>query len=421
MKKQKIPITGMVMQDKNIVEMVYVPEEDKTKLLVSNGEEVSVHEQYEANDKLFVPYSESNSLIKNNIVLLPSGASDYESVESLLEEVKNFIHKYVDLAPIFEKLSAHYVLLSWVYDGFNQIPYLRKLGDFGTGKTRFLTTIGSICYKPIFASGSSSISAIFRILDEFKGTLILDEADFKFSDEKADITKILNSGFMKGYPILRCAFNKNKEFDPVGYQVYGCKVIASRKHFHDQALESRFITEKTSFRKLRDDIPNELPNTFEQEALNLRNKLLQYRFDMLTLILEYRVDWKIKGIEPRVNQIFSPLMQLADDDFKKQLKSLAIECSKQIQKDRSATIEYHVLLALKSLLCNSNKVCIKDIADTVFIQYADYYDRKITPRWTGHVVSKSLNIKTYKSSGKFHISPNQEDYLNTLYVRYGLD
>ena len=132
--------------------------------------------------------------------------------------------------------------MSWVFDGFNQLPYFRKVGDFGTGKTRFLTVIGSVCYKPIFASGSSSTAAIFHILDTFRGTLILDEADFRYSDEKADLTKVLNNGFTNGYPVLRCAFNKNKEFDPVGYQVYGCKILASRKHFDDPALESRFIT-----------------------------------------------------------------------------------------------------------------------------------------------------------------------------------
>ena len=87
--------------------------------------------------------------------------------------------------------------------------------------------------------------------------------------------------FTKGYPVLRCAYNKNKEFDPVGYQVFGCKVLASRKHFDDPALESRFITEKTSFKKLRDDVPNELPASFESESLELRNKLLRFRFDML--------------------------------------------------------------------------------------------------------------------------------------------
>ena len=36
----------------------------------------------------------------------------------------------------------------------------------------------------------SQFRPIFHTLDAFKGTLIFDEADFRFSDEKAEIVKI---------------------------------------------------------------------------------------------------------------------------------------------------------------------------------------------------------------------------------------
>ena len=63
-------------------------------------------------------------------------------------------------------------------------------GDYGTGKTRALLAIGSLCYKPFFASGASTVSPIFHVLDAFGGTLVLDEADLRFSDATADLTKI---------------------------------------------------------------------------------------------------------------------------------------------------------------------------------------------------------------------------------------
>ena len=89
----------------------------------------------------------------------------------------------MDVSPSFEKIATHYVLLSWVYDAFQELPYLRVRGDFGSGKTRALLTIGSLCYKPMFASGASTVSPLFRILDAFRGTLVMDESDFRFSDE----------------------------------------------------------------------------------------------------------------------------------------------------------------------------------------------------------------------------------------------
>ena len=41
-------------------------------------------------------------------------------------------------------------------------------------------------------SGASTVSPIFHVLEAFNPTLVLDEADFKFSDATADLAKILN-------------------------------------------------------------------------------------------------------------------------------------------------------------------------------------------------------------------------------------
>jgi len=421
MTKQRIPTTGEVLEDKSIIEMIYNPALNKTSLLISNDYEIRQVEQFKNDNTVYLPYSENNTLIKNKVVLLPSEAAPYGSFKKLSLELQKYIHQYVDLDPIFEKLCVHYILLSWVYDGFSQLPYFRKVGDFGTGKTRFLTVVGSVCYKPIFASGSSSTAAIFHILDTFRGTLVLDEADFRYSDEKADLTKVLNNGFTKGYPVLRCAFNKNKEFDPVGYQVYGFKILASRKHFNDPALESRFISEQIHFRKPRADIPNELPDSFDNQALELRNKLLRYRFDMLRELSLFKDDRKIQGVEPRVSQIFSPLLELAwDDEFKKDLLALAKQYSDQIQKDRGNSIEYHVLSAIRTLIAEGReKISIGDISHMVLIEYGDFHDRKITSKWVGYVVSKTLALKTHKLSGRYCLLDNTE-LLKTLYLRYGV-
>jgi predicted DNA-binding transcriptional regulator AlpA len=54
----------------------------------------------------------------------------------------------------------------------------------------------------MFVSGASTVSPMFRIIDAFRGTLILDESDFRFSDEKAEIVKILNNGNAVGFPVL---------------------------------------------------------------------------------------------------------------------------------------------------------------------------------------------------------------------------
>lgn len=58
---------------------------------------------------------------------------------------------------------------SLLYD-FNEWSYLRFMGDGGSDKTRFLLTTGSLCYKPKYPSGASTVSPLFRVLDMLKGT-----------------------------------------------------------------------------------------------------------------------------------------------------------------------------------------------------------------------------------------------------------
>ena len=90
--------------------------------------------------------------------------------------------------------------------------------------------MGGICYKPIFASGASTVSPIFHLLDSFKGTLIIDEADFRWSDEKTEIVKLLNNGNVRGMPVLRTRISQEREYNPRAFSVFGPKIVASRGH-----------------------------------------------------------------------------------------------------------------------------------------------------------------------------------------------
>jgi len=148
---------------------------------------------------------------------------------------------YVDVSPFFETISAYYILLSWLYDRVNTLPYLRVLGDTGTGKSRFLDTVGRLCYKATIVSGAITPAPIYRLIRKWQGTIIIDEGDFRASDEKNEVVKILNCGFERGRPVVR-----SQKDHPDSLQIlptFSPKIIASRKRFDDVALESRCLTE----------------------------------------------------------------------------------------------------------------------------------------------------------------------------------
>ena len=62
-------------------------------------------------------------------MLLPSEPRIYGSEAQLVADIRTFIHRYVDFSKSFENVATHYILLSWLYDAFNELPYLRLRGD----------------------------------------------------------------------------------------------------------------------------------------------------------------------------------------------------------------------------------------------------------------------------------------------------
>src|SRR5438034_1579451 len=423
-KQRPVPTVSAVFGDGAILEMVHRPDEKRTAFALWRDEKWTIEPAFDADPfRLWVPYSPHNNLIKNEVVLLPSEPEEYGSEEELLAEIQDFIHRYVDVSPLFEKTASYYVLLSWVYDGFNELPYLRLRGDPGSGKTRFLLTVGSLCYKPIFASGASTVSPLFRILDAFRGTLIIDEGDFRLSDERAEIVKILNNGNARGFPVLRSEVSGKKgEFNPRAYAVFGPKLVATRGFFQDRALESRCITEEMNHYRLRDDVPINLPPEHKDEALRLRNKLLLFRFRNLhrRRVSEDLVD---RAIEPRLNQIFVPLLSIIEDPkARADLRELARRYNREIVADRGMDTEAQILEVIRDMLASpfETRLSVKDITSWFVDRHGMDYERKVTTKWIGGVIRKKLQLKTQKIHGEFIIPESERSKLQGLYERYGI-
>jgi len=407
-----------------LVEMTYDPTASRSSFVVwEQGKWRAEPSITLAGGQQLVPYSPHNNLLRNEVVLLPSEPAEYGSEEALVASVQAYVHRYTDLSPIFEKIASYYVLLSWLYDQFNELPYLRFRGDPGTGKTRSLLIIGSLCYKPIFASGASTVSPLFRILDAFRGTLIIDEADFRLSDERAEVTKILNQGNAKGFPVLRSEVSANREFNPRAYHVFGPKLVATRGAFEDRALESRFLTEEMGQGGLREDIPISLPSAYKEEALHLRNQLLLFRFRNrhCASTLHDVID---RTVEPRLNQIFLPLLSVVDDEsVKAELRELARLYNREMIAERGMDAEAHILEIIRDMLARDagTALSVKEIASWFVERHGEEYERKITPKWIGGIIRRRLQLFTHKSHGVYVISRLEEWKLRRLYQKYGVE
>lgn len=356
-------VSFMQIDDVRIAEEVYNPESKKALFIIGHKDKgfyktgigydnYKFVDKLEKNGTIYAPLKD-DSLIKG-AVLLPSTIQTYTDTTDLLEQIKSFIKKYCDISDTFLTFTSWYVLFTWVYDRFNTVPYLRFRGDTGTGKTRAQDTIGGICYKPCFIAGAVRPAPIYRQIEAWKGTLIIDEADFQQSDEKAEIIKILNCGYQRGKPVLRCKQNDADVLQT--FETYCPKLIGTRKDFTDKALESRCITEIMRVTE-RKDIPYDLPKKFFEEQTELRNRLLCWRLsNWFKIDPDAGLNVELGSLEPRLKQstssfasLFANIPELLDD-FRLFLRKYQAE----LIADRAESFDGQIVNALVRLFVEGN-------------------------------------------------------------------
>jgi len=420
-KKRTTTIVSAVLNDGTIIETVASPRERTTALIRFSAAGVETAETLEIPELGSIrPYAANNSLLAHGVVQFPICCNGFESEAQLTGDIQRFVHRYADLSPAFEEAAAHYVLLTWVFDAFNELPYLRLKGDFGSGKTRCLQTIGTLCYKPMFASGASTVSPLFRIIDSFRGTLVIDESDFRYSDERSEIVKSLNNGNAKGFPVLRSEAAPGKEFNPKAFDVFGPKIIATRRSFDDRALESRCITEDMTGLPPRKDIPLSLPEAFYNEAEELKSQLLSFRVRW-RLRLDTPVPTRDAALEARIAQVFAPLMAVAfDAGAKTRLYNLACKASATLRADRGSTTEAQLLDIISELRRDQIPLSMKEIAERFAARFGTDHSRSVTPKWIGSQLRSRLSLLTVKSCGVFVIPETESPKLVNLFRRYGI-
>jgi hypothetical protein len=331
-------------------------------------------------------------LWESGLLRFPSTVAPYGSTPQLMDEIKSFIRKFADLPHDWLSVIVLYVLMTWVYDRFTALPYLRFLGEPGTGKTRLLQICASICYKGMVASGNITGPALFRTIDLVRGTMAIDEADFKDSAEWSDLTKIINTGYKDGSPVIRCNSNN---FDPEPFRVYGPKIISTRRRFEDEAIETRCLTLETKERKVPPHIPLQLPITFDSDACQLRNQLLQWRFDNYVHISAKEEG--LRHLSPRAGEIGASLAAVApDEESFRQLQAFLGRVDAGDREENPKSIVKQVLAEMQAVPSKTSTT-VKDVAEAAGAHCEGMGLNYMSPKKVGGIL-RSLGYQPRKTN-----------------------
>ena len=335
--------------------------------------------------------------IEKKIVLLPTGLQEYGTIQDLIADLEHHINNYYDCTEETRRFCAWYILLTWVYDRLNTINYLRAMGDWGTGKSRFFDVVGRLCYKSIIGSGAGSVAALKRMVNKWQGTVLSDEGDFKDTDERGELVKFFNLGFERNRAIYQC--NKNDPDKIEFYLPYCPKVITTRKPFADHALESRCLTHQTQTTR-RQDIPVILPKRFYVEEEALRNKLLKFRFDYYYKIdADEALTIDLGGIEMRLKQAMISFCSLFANipDMLENFKVFLQEYQSRLKDERAGSYDGQIVNSIASLAISGNlEITPRMIADSLSEEGFNANARSIGR----HLKGLGLSVSIRKVGGK---------------------
>jgi hypothetical protein len=269
----------------------------------------------------------------------------YESEEELYSEIKAFIIEHLDVPnDLYYEVYTCFILASWRAEDFKVVPYIFFLGPMASGKTRGLECFNQLCYRPILAA-SISAASLFRVLEAWHPTLLLDETEIYNKENMAEVLSLLNSGYRKGQCALRVKGTEQGNPEIATFDVFGFKALAGTQELAD-TLQSRCIITAMSkaVRQLRTFVD-------EAKAQELRNKLLTYRFlnlgtaddNMILTFLQENQGFR----NARVIELFISLLQVAPTQ---EVKQGLIELMKQITQSRldaeQASIEARIFEAI---------------------------------------------------------------------------
>ena len=300
-----------------------------------------------------------DAVTQSGAILYPSKLGEKKDTGTLAAMNLSFIRRnFLFHDSLIPKIMSYWVFLSWSFDCFPAVPYLRATGEPGSGKSEMMLRLALICNKRFVVSGASSTSSLFRIMQVYNfPTLVMDEMDQNRSDAASDIAKLLNQGAMRdGAPITKSSevtIDGKKDYEPEVYQVYCPKLLSMQGVFFDRALESRCITfqiqpsDPIELRAAK--IPIYITEEMKQEALAMRNLLVRWRLENWSL-RDMKDEYLNVNISSRLNQVTWPIQALSEgsenEELRREINSFMEDYYRWMTQDKNMTVEARIIEAL---------------------------------------------------------------------------
>ncbi len=229
----------------------------------------------------------------------------------LLDDLAVSARRFTILPPDAAEVSALWATHTYLLDATDITPRLQLSSPTkGCGKTTFLDWLSEVVYRADLASNISA-SALFRTVEKWRPTLLLDEAD-SFLFENEAMRNVLNSGHhVKGTVKISVKVGDNYEprifstFAPVAFGLIG-ELKGALATVNDRSI--RIVLQR---RKPDEKIESLSGPRRRDEFKPLRQRLMRWAPDHRAAIAQ--AEPKIpEGLYNRIADNWRPLFAIAD-------------------------------------------------------------------------------------------------------------
>jgi putative DNA primase/helicase len=170
----------------------------------------------------------------------------------LLNEVSDTIKEYIVVDEHQATAATLWVAMTWLGDVLDYAPLaIISAPEKSCGKTQLLAVLGHMSCRPMHTS-NSSVSSLFRSVEYWKPTVLIDEADTFFRANK-ELHGMVNAGYHRSGVVIRSE-SVNGRIVPRSFSVYSPKALAGidlKKHLPDAAMSRGIVI------NLRRKLPHE--------------------------------------------------------------------------------------------------------------------------------------------------------------------
>ena len=224
----------------------------------------------------------------------------------LLDDMSAAIKRHVIAEDETLRMAAAWCAFTWFLDVVTVSPIANITApEKRCGKSVLLSAMSKLSYKPISAS-SISAAALYRSVELWGPTLLIDEAD-SFLKDNEDLRGIINSGFDKASAgVVKCDGDDN---EPRLFSTWCAKVLcgigAIAATLQDRSIP--LVLRRKMPHETTQNIRHADPALFD----DLRRKLSRWADDNREAIGSARPAI-IKGLNDRANDCMEPLLAIAE-------------------------------------------------------------------------------------------------------------